>query len=236
MLFRLKPARTDTIPADIGGLRVRPSARARRMSLRVEAKTGHILFIWPLKGRVTMDKALRFIEKSRDWIERQQKQAVAPKSFSNGAAISIEGRDVTIRHATGRGLTRLEDDVLVVHGAPEHLPRRVKDFLKKRAAETLARLTAEKAQSLGLKARPVRIRDPKSRWGSCGPDGDIMYSWRLLLAPYDVMDYVVAHEVAHRLHMNHSKNFWRVCLSLAPKGAAARRWLRAHGRELLSYQ
>lgn len=236
MLFRQKPARTDIIPADIAGLRVRPSARARRMSLRVEAKTGHILFIWPLKGRVTVDKALRFIEQSRRWIDRQRQQAVPPKTFSNGSVISIEGRDVTIRHATGRGLTRLEDDVLTVHGAPEHLPRRVKDFLKKRAAETLARLTAEKAQSLGLKPRAVRIRDPKSRWGSCGPDGDIMYSWRLLLAPYDVMDYVVAHEVAHRLHMNHSKNFWRVCLSLAPTGAASRRWLRSHGRELLRYQ
>ncbi|MDF3024098.1 MAG: hypothetical protein K0R10_1459 [Alphaproteobacteria bacterium] len=236
MFFRSKkPTDTALIPNDIGGIRVKPSARARRMGLRVEAKTGEVIFTWPLKGRISHARALQFVETNRGWIEKQTSRAIPKKLFAPGTTVSIAGMDYTIVHAAGRGVTRLEDDRLIVHGQPEHLARRIRDFLKSHAEEILTMLTHEKSRSLGLKPAAVRVMDPKSRWGSCGPDGRIMYSWRLILAPYDVMDYVVAHEVSHRVHMDHSRKFWRVCIELAPESKQLRQWLRSHGRELLAY-
>lgn len=230
-----KPTNNAVIPADIGGLRVRPSAKARRMGLRVDARTGDVVFTWPLKSRITPEKALRFIEENRGWIAKQHSVRPQAKPFAPGTVLHVAGVPCVIRHETGRGLTRIEGSDLIVHGRAEHLPRRVKDFLKKVAAEKLTALTHEKSRVLGLKPASVRILDPRSRWGSCAPDGRIMYSWRLLLAPYEVMDYVVAHEVSHRVHLNHSKKFWRQCLALAPHSGRARRWLRQQGRTLLSY-
>ena len=205
------------------------------MGLRVEAKSGEVVFTWPLRSRVTPEKALRFIEQNRDWISKQEQRAVPQQIFAPGTVLRVAGVPCVIQHGQGRGLTRIEASNLIVHGKAEHLPRRVRDFLKKHAAETLTSLTHEKSRSLGLAPASVRILDPKTRWGSCGPDGKIMFSWRLLLAPYEVMDYVVAHEVAHRVHLNHSRKFWRLCLELAPHSVTARKWLRQNGRILLSY-
>lgn len=206
------------------------------MGLRVEARSGEIVFTWPLRSRhITQEKALRFIEENRGWIAKQAAQAAPPVLFAPGTVLKVAGVPCVIQQGEGRGLTRIENSSLIVHGRPEHLPRRVRDYLKATAQETLTRLTHEKSRALGLKPVPVRILDPKTRWGSCGPDGRIMYSWRLLLAPYEVMDYVVAHEVAHRVHLNHSRKFWRLCLELAPQSVTARRWLRQNGRQLLSY-
>lgn len=205
------------------------------MGLRVDARSGDVVFTWPLKSRLTVEKALRFIEENRGWINKQRAAATKPVPFAAGTVLHVAGMPVVIRHDGGRGVTRIEGSDLIVHGRPEHLPRRVKDFLKKAATERLTALTHEKSRALGLKPASVRILDPRSRWGSCGPDGRIMYSWRLLLAPYEVMDYVVAHEVSHRIHLNHSRRFWKQCIDLAPHSARARRWLRQHGRVLLGY-
>lgn len=207
------------------------------MGLRVEAKSGEVVFTWPLAARkFDAGKALRFIEENKSWIEKHRREAVPRKSFAAGDALCIAGRDCVIEHAPGRGLTRLDGGRLLVHGGAAHLPRRVKDFLKKHAAETLKSLSGEKARALGLHPSPVRILDPGTRWGSCAPDGRLMFSWRLLLAPYDVMDYVVAHEVAHRVHLDHSRRFWRLCAELTVNAGESRRWLRRHGRELMRWQ
>lgn len=236
MFFRSKkPTDTAIIPTEISGIRVKPSARARRMGLRVEPKTGEVIFTWPLGARISQSRAQKFIEDNRGWIDKQNARAIPKKLFAPGTVVSIAGMDYTIVHAAGRGVTRIEDDRLIVHGQPEHLARRIRDFLKSHAEEILTMLTHEKSRSLGLKPAAVRVMDPKSRWGSCGPDGRIMYSWRLILAPYDVMDYVVAHEVSHRVHMDHSRKFWRLCMELSPQSKQLRQWLRTHGRELLAY-
>jgi len=240
MLFRRKKptdsltAPKGTIPLDLGGLPVRPSPRARRMGLRVEARTGDVVFTWPLKGRISVERALKFIEENRGWIERQQSRKTPAQPFAPGTVLTVAGVPVTIHPAGGRGLTRIEGNVLLVHGQPEHVSRRVKDFLKKEALATLQRLTDEKSVSLKLKPLAIRILDPRSRWGSCGPDGRIMYSWRLILAPVQVMDYVVAHEVAHRIHLNHSRRFWALCASLTADASGSRHWLRQQGRLLMA--
>jgi predicted metal-dependent hydrolase len=125
---------------------------------------------------------------------------------------------------------------LIVHGRPEHMSRRIKDFLKEKAREVLEDIAGEKLSDINQKPAGVRVIDPKTRWGSCSPDGRMMFSWRLILAPPEVLDYVVAHEVAHRIHMNHSRKFWALCASLTGDAGTSRRWLRTHGSALMAYR
>lgn len=232
MWFLQKP-KPDVIPQEIAGIRVRPSPRARRMALRVDTRKGDVFLTFP-KG-MSEKKAQRFIEENRDWIAKQAVKAVRPKVFAAGSVIRVLDQDYVIEHVRGRGLTRMEGDKIIVHGASEHISRRAKDFLKKLAVEHLTALADQKAAAAGLKHAAVRVIDPRSRWGSCSADGRLMFSWRLVLAPEEVMDYVVAHEVAHRVHMNHGKKFWALCYSLTPDGIAARRWLRKNGAALHAY-
>jgi len=134
-------------------------------------------------------------------------------------------------------VTRLDGEYLVVHGRIEHMRRRVRDFLKQEALRRMKALADEKSAMLGLRPTQVHIRDPKTRWGSCGPDGKMMFSWWLLLAPPEVMDYLVAHEVAHRIHMNHGKRFWKLCgqLTLTRNVETCRRWLHENGNILMGW-
>ncbi len=218
-------------PAEIAGIRVRPSMRARRMSLRVEARSGEVVLVFPKRG--SEKSALRFIAQNRDWIEKQLLKKPAAQKIVPGASLSLLGRAYSVEHKPGRGVTRIEGGRIIVHGDPAHMQRRLRDFLKKEAARVLTALTFEKTAALGLKMTSIRVIDPRTRWGSCGADGRLMFSWRLILAPEAVMDYVVAHEVAHRIHMNHSKKFWALCATLTPDAAHSRRWLKTHGPRLM---
>lgn len=220
-------------PAKIAGIPVKPSLRARRMSLLVEPRTGEVVLVLP--RRTSEKSALRFITENKKWIAKQRAlvAATAAPRIAHGSSLSILGHKYTIVHRPGRGLTRIEGDCIIVTGDAAHLRRRLTDFLKTEAERILTLRTRRKTARLGLEAGPVRIRDPKTRWGSCTEDGQIMLSWRLILAPERVMDYVVAHEVAHRLHMDHSRRFWKVCMSLTPDASGAREWIRLHGHELL---
>lgn len=233
-MFRTVRRKPESIPVEISGIRVKPSPRARRMALRVETRSGDIVLTWPSRG-ASEKHARRFIEENRGWIESQRRKITTAKVFENGAVVSVLGRDFVIEQKSGRGLSRFEDGRIIVHGTADHLSRRVKDFLKKHALEILSARVQEKTAMLGLKQTSIRIIDPKTRWGSCAPDGRLMFSWRLILAPEEVLDYVVAHEVAHRVHMNHSRKFWALCLTLCDNGVAARRWLKKNGAELMRW-
>lgn len=239
MLF-FTAAKEISVPADIAGVPLRVSTRARRMSLRVEAKSGQVVLTVPQRKNWTAKMqmaAQQFVDDNRDWIARQAgAMAQADKiDLVPGAVLEIMGEAVTLRHLPGRGVTRRDGNSLIVCGQPEYFARRVRDCLKTLALDTLTAATHEKSRKLGLPPRAVTVRDPASRWGSCGPDGRIMYSWRLVLAPPAVMDYVVAHEVAHRVHLDHSRAFWRLCLSLCDNGdgLASKRWLRRHGASVM---
>jgi predicted metal-dependent hydrolase len=240
MLFRTRQKHNlrqkpdfSAVPAEIGGIRVRPSARARRMALRVESATGEVVLTWPARG-MSEKKAKNFIEEHRNWIETQQHRSAKIPRFAPEGNIRIGGSDYILTQGARRGLTRIEGDRIVVCGDPAHFRRRLKDFLKAEALKILTEASAAKSLDIGLAPPPVRVIDPKTRWGSCAPDGRLMFSWRLLLAPPAVLDYVVAHEVAHRIHMNHSRRFWSLCLSLCEDGAESRRWLKKHGTALMS--
>jgi len=233
-VFGLRIGKPIQVPSEIGGVRVRASMRARRMALRVDIKSGDIVLTWPRGASESM--ALRFIEENSRWIETRRRRLPPPQYFVPGKQISIYGEACLIAHREGRGITRIEEKNLIVHGRPEHLSRRVRDFLKKTAMMILEDKAAQKLEQIGRGPADIRVIDPKTRWGSCSHDGALMFSWRLILAPPSVLDYVVAHEVAHCLHMNHGKKFWALCASLTENAAVARRWLRTHGGTMMAYR
>lgn len=209
-------------------IRHRISPRARRMSLRVDAAAGAIVLVRP--RRVGSSLVLKFVAQQRRWIERQVAALPTAAPLCDGSLISMLGTDLTIRHSVaGRAGVRRDGETLMVSGAVEHLARRVRDWLKIEAKRELGAMVRDVAATLGRPARRVIFRDPKSRWGSCGPDGTISLSWRLVLAPVRVARYVVAHEVAHLKHMNHSLAFWRTVDMLVDDRKAARAWLRTNG-------
>jgi hypothetical protein len=233
-VFGLRTKKTIEAPAEIAGLRVRVSPRARRLALRVDARAGDIVLTWPRGASERM--ALRFIEENKIWIESRRQNLPPQVEFAPGKKISIYGEECAITHKTGRGVTRLEGKELIVHGRPEHLHRRIRDFLKETSRQILEDRAAQKLEQIGKPLSDIRVIDPKTRWGSCSPDGRMMFSWRLILTPPDVLDYVVAHEVAHCIHLNHGKKFWALCASLTENAAGARRWLRTHGNAVMAYR
>lgn len=224
-------------PEEIDGVPVRSSARAKRMALRADTRTGRIVLVLPQRKTWTakmQHAAAAFIAAHRDWIDRHDKPVVAIQLQPDQSVVVL---DLTYRlvHQPGRGIAHIENDTIIVTGDRAHFDRRARDFLKRYAAEILTARVMDKARLLGVSVQEVRLRDPASRWGSCGPDGEIMLSWRLILLPEFVMDYIVAHEVAHRVHMNHSRAFWRLCLSLTTRGSEAKRWLRLHGQDVMKF-
>lgn len=169
-----------------------------------------------------------------DWVA--DRLAALPEAvvFKEGADVPIAGVLHRILHVpAAKGAAFLLNQELHVTGAPEFLSRRVRDFLRQEARRRLGALVAAKAGMIGVLPKRVTIKDTKSRWGSCAPDKSLALSWRLVMAPAFVQDYVVAHEVAHLRHMNHGPKFWSLVDELTPHTRAAIPWLRAEGARLL---
>ena len=125
--------------------------------------------------------------------------------------------------------------VLCVAGGAEHMDRRVHDYLKREARKDLHKASLAYAQDLGVRVKRLSIRDQSSRWGSCTSAGSLSFSWRLILAPPYVLDYLAAHEVAHLVEMNHSARFWRVVGRVCDHVDRAKAWLDTHGNDLHRY-
>jgi predicted metal-dependent hydrolase len=130
-------------------------------------------------------------------------------------------------------VTRAEGGEIVVGGSAEFLPRRVADFYRAEARRALSALALHKAEAAALRPRRVSVKDTSSRWGSCAADRSLAFSWRLVMAPPFVQDYVAAHEVAHLRHMNHGPRFWALVAQLTPHSASAMAWLKREGPGLL---
>jgi predicted metal-dependent hydrolase len=156
--------------------------------------------------------------------------------FEDGALVPLLGRPHAIRHRPGAvGGVWLEGDELHVSGDPAFLSRRVTAWLRAHAKAEIGPRAAEHAARIERRVTRISIKDPRSRWASCAPDGTLAFSWRLVLAPSWVLDYVVAHEVAHLAEMNHGPRFWAAVSRLTPHTEAAKAWLAAHGPRLLRY-
>jgi predicted metal-dependent hydrolase len=213
-------------------LQLRRNHRARRMVLRV-ARTGQGPTL-TLPPGVPVRAAVAFLEDQEGWLRRHLDLGPVRIRIGPDSVLPLGDRQITVR-AAAAGRLRLEHDVLQVPGPAEEIGVRVGAFLREQARAACATGVARHAARLGRQPGRITLRDPRSRWGSCTSSGDLMFSWRLILAPSAVLDYVIAHEVAHLSELNHSPRFWAVVRGLCPDYAAPRDWLRRNGAELHAY-
>jgi len=209
---------------------------ARRYTLRVRTATRDVVITMPKRG--SLSAARDFAQRHAAWIAARLHRLPVAVPFRHGSPVPVRGVDHLITHNDQlRGGTFLDSNDeecsrLVVCCSPEHLSRRVHDFLKREAKKDLEAAVRRHTDRLGFAARRITVRDTTSRWGSCSASGALSFSWRLIMAPEFVLDYLAAHEVAHLVHMNHSDAFWDLTRSLAPHTDRAESWLHAHGASL----
>lgn len=209
--------------------------RARRMKLSVDNATGQVRLTLP--PRASAREGLRWAEGQQDWIARALERRTAPVPFAPGATILYLGEEIGLGWDSGFPRTPLLHDGQLIAGGPrEGYERRIESWLRKQALKTISAETVEYAAKARVTVSKVAIGDPKGRWGSCAASGVIRYSWRLILAPPEVRRATVAHEVAHRVHMNHSAAFHAVVRELYGREPVRERaWLRANALRLHSF-
>lgn len=214
-------------------LHLKRSARARRISLRVSGLDGRVVLTLP-QG-VAEAQALAFAQEKAEWIRGHIAQQPQTVRAQLGVRLPVDGQTRQIVPGQGRRVV-LQGDQLQVPGAPERVAARLQGFLKQLARDRLAAASDRYAQTLGRPYRGITLRDTRSRWGSCSSAGGLMYSWRLILAPPQVLEYVAAHEVAHLEHMNHSRDFWDTVDHIHGPYDQPRAWLRQNGADLHRYR
>ncbi len=215
----------------------RLNPRARRLIVKVHPSTGEVSVVAPSKR--AMAHALDFARGESDWIAQRLARVPRPVALEIGAKVPVHGvpHRVVSGH-NGPAPVWFEGDdepVLKVSGREEHAPRRIADFLKREARRRLGERAAHFAAMIDIKPKRVVIRDTASRWGSCSAARVLSFSWRLIFAPDAVLDYVVAHEIAHLVEMNHGPRFWRLIETLMPDYKPAQAWLSRHGADLHRY-
>ncbi|MEG6508337.1 SprT family zinc-dependent metalloprotease [Methyloligella sp. 2.7D] len=261
MLKRLKPSRGETIELSVKGLDIpillKRSPRARRFSLQVsEAKRGAML---TMPSYSSFAEADEFLSRHLDWLKERVAGLSEPVPFTDGAIVPLRGFAHTVHFAGSvrrRGVVWVEDGEdtlaapawpegvaedtdllpkLCVSGEEDHAPRRLMDWLRRQAHHDLKDRVAFFAQQMKLEPKRIFIRDQTTRWGSCSTSGALSFSWRLILAPSFVLDYLAVHEVAHLAHMNHGPRFWKLVEKTMPDYEEAQAWLRVHGASLHRY-
>ena len=216
-------------------LSVTENARAKRLTLRiVPGGRGLKVTVPPHVSDAEVDE---FLNRNYGWIKSKLELVPDHPTVRAGIKIPIRGTNHLIVRHSGRGITHIVmgDDgsaQLVVYGDEKFVPRRVADFLKKEAKREIEALVAHHTGRVGRKAKSITFRDTTSRWGSCTSDGKLSFSWRIMMAPPPVINYLVAHEVAHLKEMNHSANFWNLCKELCPDTDKCKNWLKRNGNKL----
>lgn len=235
MKITLLTGKTFDIAREAGiELKVVNSTRAKRLGLRIDAKKRIPVLTVP--RFCSRRQALDFVKSQKNWIEEHLKKLPEQKWFEDGEVITLAGEPLVIRHCSDmRSGVVIEDGWLKVSGDKAFLSRRVRDFIKEQAYCFLSELSVRKAKKISCKVNRIVIKDAKSRWGSCSSLNNINYSWRIMLAPVKVIDYLVAHEVAHLRHHNHSDEFWCCVENLADDADFGRQWLKKNGAELNRY-
>ena len=216
---------------------VRHHPAAQRMTLRVSHTRRAVIVTLPMQ--CDLEQAGKFLSRHIDWVNAKLGNVPEPVPFADGATIPLRGLPHTIsflgQSRRGRVVTKEETHTgrkLHVSGDLEHAPRRFHDWLLKEARSDLDARVQHHARYLGLRPRGITVRDQVSRWGSCSTTGMLSFSWRLVLAPPLILDYVAAHEVAHLAEMNHGARFWDLVRETMPRMDEAKRWLQIYGMDL----
>jgi predicted metal-dependent hydrolase len=220
-------------------VRLRRHRQARRYTLRIDAPTREVVLTMPPRGSVR--EAKEFAQKHGGWIAARLKRLPEAAPFAHGVEVPLRGEPHRIVHRRGeRGTVWTETDgsgqrLLCVAGEPPHVDRRISDFLKREAQRDLDAASRNYAAQIGVSIKRICVRDQSSRWGSCSNTGVLSFSWRLILAPPFVLDYLAAHEVSHLVELNHSPRFWRLVKRVYPQLERAKVWLDANGTDLHRY-
>ena len=238
-VLSVPPARVEspvseivTLPSGAARVEWRRNARARRVSLRIDPGGGAVIVTLP--PRTSRKAGMALLMGHADWVARRLADLPPAIPLTDGTEVPIGGVPHRIRHRPDRrGAAWIEQGELHVTGAIEFLPRRAMDFLRAEAGRRMAALVRSKAAMAGVIPARITIKDTTSRWGSCASGGVLAFSWRLVMAPDYVQDYVAAHEVAHIRHMNHGPAFWALVATLTSHSSLAMTWLRRDGPKLL---
>jgi predicted metal-dependent hydrolase len=220
-------------------VRLRRHRQARRYTLRIDASSRDVVLTIPPRGSIR--EAKEFAQKHGDWIAARLKRLPEAAPFAHGVDVPLRGvahRIVHRRNQRGTVWTETSsagEPLLCVAGEAVHLNRRVNDFLRREATRDIEAASRRYASELGLTIKRISVRDQSSRWGSCSNTGVLSFSWRLILAPSFVLDYLAAHEVCHLVELNHSPRFWRLVKRLYPHCDRAKTWLDVHGTDLHRY-
>ena len=231
-----KPAREDVLNIDGRKicLRSHHHRKARHMILRIDAKADCVLLTLPRS--VSYTSGIKFAREKSDWFIRRLDSLPPLTPFADESLIPFQGEKLCIRYFPLAGAAPIFDQNILYVPGPEHkMADSVRGWLRHAAQQLMATLSASKAEKIGRPPPPIRLNDPRSRWGSCSETGRINFSWRLIMAPKIVLEYVVAHEVAHLEELNHGKQFEKIVRSLTENVDEARDWLTEEGTGLLRY-
>lgn len=214
-------------------LTARVNSRARRLIVKVDPVKGRVFVTAPSKR--ALSDAIDFARTRAEWILGELDSGGA-RPFAPGETFPLRGAPVIIEAAGRlRDGVRFDSGRLLAGGDPSHLNRRITDWLKKEARKALTERVDHYAGLLNRRRGPISIRDTRSRWGSCARDGALSFSWRLIMAPPEILNYVAAHECAHLVHLNHSSAYWRLLKTLDVDAVAARDWFSLNGQSLYAY-
>ena len=216
-------------------IKVVPSRSVRRLILKIDSKERVPVLSVP--RFCSRRKAINFVNEHMGWIMTELAKIPKVKKFENGDKFSLFGKSVEICHQPdARCGVLLNGEQLIVSGGEEFLHRRIKDYIKKEAQKNFYAQSQSLAKKINRKITGVSIKDTKSRWGSCSSLNHLNYNWRIALAPDYVISYLLAHEVAHLCHPDHSADFWDCVSILNPNWKVGHNWLKKHGKTLYCYE
>ncbi|MBQ8677286.1 MAG: M48 family metallopeptidase [Alphaproteobacteria bacterium] len=235
MRITLLTGKTFDISAEVGmDIKVIRSDKSGKLILRIDTKER--IPVLSVPRFCSQRRAVKFVNENMDWILKSLADLPEIKKFSDGETISLFGQNVVISHRPQtKGGVWLENNLLCVSGDAEFLHRRVRDYIRRRAGDEFYTRSKVLAEKIGCQLNGVVIKDTKSRWGSCSSLNNINYSWRIALAPDFVIDYLMAHEVSHLKHRDHSDAFWKCVATLCPEWSRGNSWLRRNGKSLYAY-
>ncbi len=223
---------TIIVAGRLASVQWRRSTRAQRVALKIDPQLGAIVITLPPRG--SRRAGLALLRGHEAWIAERLAALPAPMTITPGGMIPVFGEShMIVVDPKHQGMAIIANAKIRVSGQPEFVARRVRDALHALASQHFKACAISKADQIAARLRHVRIKDTTSRWGSCTAEGTVMFSWRLIMAPAFVQDYVIAHEIAHLRHMNHAPEFWTLTDRLTPHRAAASAWLHEHGAGLL---
>jgi predicted metal-dependent hydrolase len=213
--------------------------RSRRRTIALEIQRDASLIVrapvYASEGAI-----LDIVRRKRVWIDQKQRlarerfEAIPRRQFIDGEALHYLGKAYALRTVPGPAQPLLFNDAFLL--SEVHRPRAkqvIIEWYRREARSILHERVESLARTADLSYNSIRITSAFKRWGSCGPNGSLSFSWRLIMAPMEVIDYVVAHEIAHLVHKNHSRRFWEKVAVLFPEYRSCREWLKNHGHLLV---